>query len=474
MFRFASMCLFTLFFSVLGSPLHADTPNRDPSFAAPQGYAKVLTLLGGSTYLSARPRRLLIDEQGRHYLVGTGQTAIGVSPAQSAVSVVSLTAEGQLNTSFFGTGVRAFKMDRGGVITDSVVEDAVWINGLGMLIVGRYVGAPGGFAVMLQSNGLPNPLFGFNGSMFIPDMEPRAVARSTLSNDGIYIAGTRNGGASRTDIRVRAYTLVGIVRPEWGVNGLQDWAYVDAQNRSDYDEMPTSIAANFFGHVAVVGNTRRPGSNQQLGVIAIFDALGPRGSRAESVAPCEVGAAAEYDITRIYIPPNDFGNRMYMAIRTTIDNASCPSVARQSMGVVELDPGPFTTTLRGQTSTRASCCGGDGVGLAVTDVVRDDAGFYYLSFSTNLPGGVSRGHLVRFAPASPSVAPDPSFGENGFGTYNLDSPSADATLTAIAVDAQNRLVAAGGYTSDILGNPLNVDHWAFRLRSDAVFANGFE
>lgn len=447
---------------------HADTNNRDPAFAAPLGYAKVTSFLGTSTYLSARPRRLLVADSGEHYLVGTGQTAIGVSPAQSAITVASLDGAGQLNNAFFGTGRRAFKLAPGGQLTDTVVEDAVLVPGVGIAIVGRFVGAPGGYILVLGFSGNPVPSFGGGtGVRYFTDMQPKAVAVDSI---GIYVVGLRDAGAQRTDLRIYAMNFFGFNRNEWGSLGVVNWGYRDNQMRDDYDDIANSMAVTTEGRVLVVGSTRRPNSNQGLGYIAVFAQGGLISNRAFETTPCSQGASTDYEFTRVITA----GTVAYAAFRSVQDNSTCIGQPRSVFGVMRANSSAFDTSLLAQTNTRSSCCGGDFAELAVTDLARDVEGRLYLSFSTGFPGNVSRGHLVRFNPQITPAAPDPSFGDAGFGTYNLDSPGADATLTAISMDTQQRMVAAGGYTTDILGNPFNVDHWAFRIRDDRVFDNGFE
>ena len=458
----------TLVLLAVATAVHADTPNLDPTYNPPLGYAKVGSFLGGSTYLSARPRRLLMSDSGVHYLVGTGQTAIGVSPAQSAVTVVSRNADGTPNSSFFGIGRRAFKLAPGGVLTDSVVEDAVLVPKTGILIVGRFVGAPGGYVVLLDFFGNTVPTFGTAGVRYFTDMQPTAVA---VDPAGIYVVGTFQGGVSGLDVRVRALTFTGTDRTSWGSLGTTAWGYIDQQSAVNYDDRPVSAAVSGSGRLIIVGSSRRPGNWQTVAHYLILTETGAFGA-ANGLAPaaCAPSAPSEFAFERVVAD----GETAYIALRETRDNAGCPEVPRNSFGVVALNAAGGAVTNLGATSTRASCCGGDGVGLALTDIARDTGGRIYLSFSTGFPGGVSRGHLVRFDPTSVILAPDPTFGDGGFGTYNLDTPGADATLTAIALDLQQRLYAAGGYTSDILGNPFNVDHWVFRVRDERLFGNGFE
>jgi hypothetical protein len=446
----------------------ADTPNRDPGYNPPLGYAKVTSFLGASTYLSSRPRRVLVLDNGVHYLVGTGQTAIGVSPAQSAITVVSRNPDGTANTGFFGTGRRAFKLAPGGVTTDTLASDAVIIPKFGIAIVGRFLGAPGGYVVLLDFAGNAIGSFGTAGVRYFNDLQPATVA---VDASGIYVVGTTSGGASATDIRIRAIDFSGADRTGWGATGVAVWGYVDALSRVDYDDLPASAAVDADGRLVVVGSSRRAGSVQQLGHVVVLSASGAvTGSRGDEPTPCEPGGLAEFEYTRVITA----GATAYVLLRNTVDNASCPSVPRQAIGVSAISVAGLSSSLVSATSTRASCCGGDGVGLAVTDLARDARGRIYVSFSTTAPGGLSRGHLVRFDPSIVNFDPDPSFGDGGFGTYNLDTPGADATLNAIALDPAQRLIAAGAYTSDLLGNVFNVDHWSFRVREERIFADSFE
>lgn len=464
---FLRVCSSLLLFAVAATGF-ADTANLDPTYNPPLGYAKVGSFLGTNTYLSARPRRLLVSDSGVHYLVGTGQTAIGVSPAQSAVTVVSRSADGTLNSSFFGIGRRAFKLAPGGVLTDTVVEDAVLVPKSGILIVGRFIGAPGGYALMLDFFGNTVASFGTAGARYFSDLQPSAVA---VDPAGIYVVGTFAGGLSGLDVRVRALSFTGADRTSWGSFGTTAWGYIDQQSAVNYDDRPVSAAVSASGRLVIVGSSRRPGDWQTVAHYLILTASGGFGnSNALSPSACAPGATSEFAFERVVAE----GETAYVALRETRDNAGCPEIPRNSFGVVAINTSGGGLSNLGASSTRASCCGGDGAALALTDLARDARGRLYLSFSTNFPGGVSRGHLVRFDPATVVLAPDPTFGDAGFGTYNLDTPGADATLTAIALDTEQRLHAAGGFTSDILGNPFNVDHWVFRVRDETLFRNGFE
>jgi hypothetical protein len=349
-----------------------------------------------------------------------------------------------------------------------VVEDAVLVPKSGIVIVGRFVGAPGGYAVMLDLFGNTVGSFGTAGVRYFTDLQPTAVA---VDPAGIYVVGTFSGGVSGLDVRVRALTFTGTDRTGWGSMGTTSWGYIDQQSAVSYDDRPVSAAVYGTGRLIIVGSSRRPGNWQTVAHYLILTETGAFGA-ANALAPpaCAPSAVTENAFERVVAE----GTTAYIALRETRDNAGCPEVPRNSFGVVALNETGGAVTPLGASSTRASCCGGDGVGLALTDLARDPGGRLYLSFSTGLPGGVSRGHLVRFDPLNVGQAPDPNFGDGGFGTYNLDTPGADVTLTAIALDVQRRVHAAGGYTSDILGNPLNVDHWVFRVRDNRVFSDGFE
>lgn len=446
----------------------ADTPNRDPNYNAPFGYAQVTSFLGASTYLSARPRRLLVNESGTHFLVGTGQTAIGVSPAQSAITIVSRNADGSPNTSFFGTGRRAFKLAPGGQVTDTVVEDAVLIPKFGMAIVGRFIGLPGGYIVVLDFAGNPVGSFASTGVRFFSDLQPAAVA---YDGAGFYIVGTSFGGASLTDLRIRALGFTGSDRTGWGASGIAAWGYIDDQSRTDYDDRPASAAVDGSGRLVVVGSSRRAGSAQQIGHVVVIGSGGTvAGSFGDPLPPCAPGGVTEFEYARVVTS----GNNAYLAFRALVDNASCPTTPRQLIGARVMDVGTLLTSLVGLTSTRAACCGGDAAGLAVSDIARDSRGRVYVSFNTSPPGSPSRGHLVRFNPAAGSTAPDPDFGDAGHGTYNLDMAAADATLTALAVDPAQSLLAAGAITTDLAGNRNNVDYWSFRVLDARIFGDGFE
>lgn len=444
----------------------ADTINTDATFNAPLGYAKVSSYLAGSTYLSSRTTRLLIDEAGNHYQIGTGQTASGVSPAQAAIAVVSLNSLGALNSGFFGSGRRAIKLAPGGVLSDTVVTDAVLVPKFGVVIAGRFIGQSGGYVLALDYSGNAIASFGAGGVRYLSDMQPTAIAQDPL---GVYVVGTRDSGSNLTGARLRAIAYNGGDIPLWNGAGMIDWDYVDAQSRRDYHDVPASITVASNGRVIFVGSSARPGSLQTLGHIVMFDGVGVTFSRVDDLAPCEPDAPAENVYSRVIAS----GSQAYIAVRNTLDNSACPSVPRQSLGVMSIHVNNGTSTMLGYTSTRA-CCAGDGAGLAVTDIARDVRGRLYLSFVTALPGTNSRGHLVRFDPQVALFNPDPDFGDAGFGTYNLDAPGAQAELGALAFDPSGRLVAAGAYTSDILGNPQNVDHWAFRIRDERLFRNGFE
>lgn len=466
------LCQITLCLVLLSAgTASADTPNRDPSFAAPQGYAKITSFLGTSTYLSSTPQRLLITSSGTHYLVGTGVTAVGVQPVQKVISITCLDANGQLNTGFFGTGQRSFKLTSSGMLRDVTVADAAIVPGVGIAIAGNFVdGNVFGFVVLINFAGNPVTSFGNGGVVGFINQEPIAIAADA---GGIFVAGSSPFADQFTsiDLWVNAYSLTGGARPNWNNEFSFRWGHVDSQNRRDYRDYPLGMAVDANGRLAVVGYTGRSSESVAYGTALV---LGPTGllehARVDSPLDCAANAGRRW---LYYTAVVSTGARAYIAQQQSIDNAACPDVPASSFGARELDLATSALATVGSTSTRASCCGGDGAFVSLGDIARDDRGRVYLAFTTGLTSPGWRGHLVRFDPAL-GGAPDPGFGDGGFGTYNLDSPSLDAGLSAIAFDPQRRLVAAGYITSDILGNPQNFDMWAFRIRDEQLFGNGFE
>jgi uncharacterized delta-60 repeat protein len=251
----------TAFFAAGDTDFAVFRLNTDGSIDTTFGKGGLATIpfdLGGTN--ADKLAALFVLPDDRIVLAGTAALA----GTDTDFAVARLTAEGQLDTTFSGTGVRTVAFDDGGTNADSAA--AVAVDSLGRVVVAGSAAQPTAgdfnFAVTrLATDGKLDTTFGKNGLVNIPfdlsggTLEDKATGVAIGPGDSVVLVGNVNAGGANIDAGVARLTAAGVLDTSFDGDGSRVYG-LDVPNTTMANSA-VGVAALADGRIVLAGTVAR-------------------------------------------------------------------------------------------------------------------------------------------------------------------------------------------------------------------------
>lgn len=447
--------------SLAASSLAADG-GLDPSFNAvgSVNLVQYANLNQSQTYLSATAKRVLVRPDNRILVIGHGTTPMNVTPVRSLITIVALSADGSLDTSFFGTGRRNIEIVDG-VAVPVVVNDAEFQNDGSVIILCQRIATDTAYLIRLFNTGVADTNFGSGGQRRVDNVSARALIVG--AGNEIYVLGGRL--SSTMNGLIVTYTDLGAPRTGWGFGGSYEFGL----------DNEMTVSNDWFND----GFMRPDGLLYLVGEAQVSKAQ----TRAFRVQVTTAGTAQEGSLDAY-----DFGacnaqgvssTRLLRTLRHGQGSIDLVDFEQDLSGCSPSNTARYLTLESVQGDTAGSL--GFLVPTAnerVNDLAIAPAGDYVYLVSQVFPIGLNDAYarVVRYRTQAvgAQLVPDPSFGVNGYADFFADASATQSAGGAIGGQIDGRMVVAGGISTDVLGNAANHNTLVFRVDQAGLFRNSFE
>ncbi len=390
-----------------------------------------------------------------------------VTPLEDRVTPVA----GALDATFNGTGlaVLPFAFNLPSAVNPAAV---VALPDGSSLVAGTTFFNTGDadFAVVkLRPNGTADTAYGPNGtgvsaaSFDLGGTNADTVAAATLAPDGgVYVVGTADAGNGNTDFAVLKLLPNGLPDPAFGSEGRTTIAFDAGGAKAD---AAAAVAVDAAGRVLVAGSAQADLAGDFDYAVARLQGTGFLDASLDGdgrlLIPFDKGGVGNDRATGVAAGVGDA-----VVLVGTVDSGG----GGTDVGLVRLTPGGLLDPTFGTNglSVFGFDAGGSNRDTAAGLVVYDDG-------SQVVAGSAERGTAGDFdffvARVSNAGVLDTTFGTNGAGSASFDLGGANADeASAVAVDAEGRLVVAGTVTVDAAND---TDFGFARFLSDGTLDTTF-